>query len=288
MVRTPMIRCLTVFALYFALTVPRASQAQSAPAAAADQTIEVNGIQLHYRAIGTGPALLMIHGLTWAGEYWNPLLPTLSRDHRLIVVDLPGHGRSTGHPSPWSYRQIASDTFALLDRLGIQRVQAVGHSAGGCTLVYMATQQPARLEAMVLIAGGHRLLPSARKRLHDLTYDDFDAAARSARLPMLPGGEAQLRSLVDSLRSTADDYEDLSFTPERLSQIRARTLLVWGDRDPTFPIEVAMELYRSIPNAALWVVPFQKHFPIWPDQGGSPEAARDFPEIVMRFLNDTK
>lgn len=90
------------------------------------------------------------------------------------------------------------------------------------------------------------------------------------------------------MRALADDYDDMSFTAERLSQIRARTLLVWGDRDPFYPIEVAIEMHQAIPNAALWVVPFQGHFPLWPEWGGSPEATRDFSTVVTRFLNDSK
>lgn len=268
--------------------IPLTCKAQNALPARGD-VVEINGIRLHYRDVGTGPALLLIHGFTWTGEWWDPLLPALARNHRVIVVDLPGHGRSTTHPGPWSYRQVASDMYALLDRLGVQRVRAIGHSAGGNTLVHMATQQPARMEAMVLIAGGHRLLNSARKYARETpAYEALSDAWRAAHLRVQPGGEAQVRTLLDALRAIGDDYEDMSFTTERISQIRARTLLVWGDRDPYYPIDVAIELYQAIPNAALWVLPSQEHFPLWPEWGGSAEAARDFPVLVARFLNDSK
>lgn len=253
-------------AVHLTTVSPQASQAPNALPAVTDQIVDVNGIQFHYRIVGTGPALLLIHGFTWTGEWWDPLLPALARDHRVIVVDLPGHGRSTRRPGPWSYRQVASDVYALLDRLGVQRVRAIGHSAGENSLVHMATQQPARVEAMVIVAGGHRLLNSARTYVRDTpTYENLSETERTARLRVQPGGEAQLRSLLDMLRALADDYDDMSFTAERLSQIRARTLLVWGDRDPFYPIEVAIEMYQAIPNAALWVVPFQGHFPLWPE-----------------------
>ncbi len=274
--------------VYLTISIPHASQTQNALPATLDQVADTNGIRLHYRVVGTGPALLLIHGFTWTGEWWDPLLPGLARDHRVIVIDLPGHGRSTSHSGPWSYRQVASDMYALLDRLGVQRVQAIGHSAGGNTLVHMATQQPARMEAMVLISGGHRLLSSARKYVREVTYESLSESARTALLRAQPGGEAQVRSLLNAMHGVTDDYEDLSFTSERLSQIRARTLLVWGDRDPFYPIDVAIELHQAIPNAAIWVVPFQGHFPLWPEWGGSVEAARDFPVVVTRFLNDSK
>lgn len=273
------------------LTIPmsRTGQAQNALPAVSDHLADINGIRLHYRVVGTGPALLLIHGFTWTGEWWDPLLPAIARDHRVIVVDLPGHGRSTSHPGPWSYRQVASDMYVLLDRLGVQRVRAIGHSAGGNTLVHMATQQPARMEAMVLIAGGHRLLNSARTYARETpAYEAMSDAWRAAHLRVQPGGEAQVRTLLDALRTIGDDYEDMSFTTERVSQIRARTLLVWGDRDPYYPIDVAIELFHAIPNAALWVLPSQEHFPLWPEWGGSAEAAREFPVLVSRFLNGSK
>ena len=274
--------------VYLTVAMSHASHAQNALPAVTDQIVDINGIRLHYRIVGTGPALLLIHGFTWTGEWWDPLLPALARDYRVIVIDLPGHGRSTSHPGPWSYRQVASDMYALLDRLGVQRVRAIGHSAGGNTLVHMATQQPARMEAMVLIAGGHRLVNSARKYVRETgVYEALSDSSRAAHLRVQPGGEAQVRSLLNTMRGVADDYEDMSFTSERLSQIRARTLLVWGDRDPYYPLEVAIELYQAIPNAALWVVPVQEHFPLWPEWGGSAAAAREFPVLVTRFLNDS-
>ena len=289
MERPPTFLWVTV-ALSVLLTIgmPHTIQAQNKLPPVSDQTVDINGIRLHYRVVGTGPALLLIHGFTWTGEWWDPLLPTLARDHRVIVIDLPGHGRSTSHPGPWSYRQVASDMYALLDRLGVQRVRAIGHSAGGNTLVHMATQQSARIEAMVLIAGGHRLLNSSRKYVRETQYEALSDSMRAALLRVQPGGEAQVRSLLDAMHGVADDYEDMSFTSERLSQIRARTLLVRGDRDPFYPLEVAIDLYQAIPNAALWVVPFQGHFPLWPEWGGSAEAARDFPALATRFLNDSK
>ena len=281
-------RRLLCLSLCLVLGMPLAGKAQSGLPAATDRIADINGIRLHYRIIGTGPALLLIHGFTWTGEWWDPLLPTLARDHRVIVVDLPGHGRSTSHRGPWSFRQVASDMYALLDSLGVERVRAIGHSAGGNTLVHMATQQPARMEAMVLIAGGHRLPQSARQYGRELTFDSLPEPARNALVRAHPGGEAQVRSLFDIVHVILDDHEDMRFASERISQIRARTLLVWGNRDPWYPIEVAVELYQASPDAVLWVVPSQGHFPLWPEWGGSAEAARDFPVIVTRFLTDSK
>jgi pimeloyl-ACP methyl ester carboxylesterase len=86
-------------------------------------------------------------------------------------------------------------------------------------------------------------------------------------------------------RST-DISGEFDFSPERLATIRAKTLLVWGDRDFAYPVEIALEMYRAIPNASLWVIPDQGHTPVWTWLGGSKEAEAIFPTVVLKFIAD--
>ena len=79
-------------------------------------------------------------------------------------------------------------------------------------------------------------------------------------------------------RGFATSYDDMAFTPPLLATIRARTLVVHGDRDPLYPVELGVELYRNIPNAALWIVPNGGHGPIF---GAS---APRFAEAALAFL----
>jgi pimeloyl-ACP methyl ester carboxylesterase len=76
-------------------------------------------------------------------------------------------------------------------------------------------------------------------------------------------GDEQIRSLYGMTRSFATSYDDMAFTPPLLDTITARTLIVHGDRDPYYPIEMAIELYRGIPQSALWVIPYGAHGPIF-------------------------
>ena len=75
-------------------------------------------------------------------------------------------------------------------------------------------------------------------------------------------GDAQIRAIWNAMRALADRHDDVSFGPAELARIRARTLVVYGDRDPLYPLEHGLELYRGIPNASLWVVPGAGHLPI--------------------------
>src|SRR5947209_8041220 len=115
--------------------------------------IDVNGCSLHYDDRGAGAPLLLLHGGTGIGAHWQQVFTAGDPDNfRVIVPDLRGHGRSTNPSGAFTFRQSARDMFALLDRLGVERVNAIGMSAGAKTLLHMSTQQPARIDAMVLVS----------------------------------------------------------------------------------------------------------------------------------------
>jgi pimeloyl-ACP methyl ester carboxylesterase len=78
-------------------------------------------------------------------------------------------------------------------------------------------------------------------------------------------GDAQIVALWEQCRALKDSYDDMNFTPADLARISASTLIVYGDRDPLYPVEMAVEMYRAIPSAALWVVPGGGHGPIFLD-----------------------
>ena len=81
------------------------------------------------------------------------------------------------------------------------------------------------------------------------------------------------------MRALKDSHDDMAFTPPLLATITARTLIVHGDRDPLYPVELALEMYRAIPSSALWVVPNGGHGPIFGNQ------AAEFASVAMDFLS---
>jgi pimeloyl-ACP methyl ester carboxylesterase len=249
-----------------------------------EQTVSVDGRYIAYRIGGQGPPLLLIHGFTTTGQQWEPFLDELASHFRVIVPDLPGHGRSDDVEGVFRYADAAMRMFALLDSLGIDRASGIGHSAGASILIHMAIQGPARLERMVLVAGGHRLSNAGRESIGALQLGQMPDTLLTFYRQHHPGGESQAEALFARLRALADNYDDFDFSPERLSTVQTETLLVWGDRDVAYPVDMALELYHSIPSAALWVVPGQDHYPIWPWLGGSPEATSIFVPVVRQFL----
>ena len=128
-----------------------------------EATETVDGIELYYRTGGSGPPLVLLHGFTLTGEEWDPFLGELGKHNTVILPDLPGMGRSSRPTGDFTHRETARLTFGLLDALGVGRVRGMGHSSGGIMLLHMALQQPDRMEAIVLVAGAHRLPQDVRQ-----------------------------------------------------------------------------------------------------------------------------
>jgi pimeloyl-ACP methyl ester carboxylesterase len=226
--------------------------------------IEVNGFQMSYEERSSGEPLLLLHGGTGIGADWNLVFTAGDpAGFRFIVPDLRGHGRSTNPSRVFTFRQAAADVFALLDLLGVPRVKAIGLSMGAKTLLHMATQQPDRIEAMVLVSATPYFPAQARVAMAQLSVDAFSDADWAAQRQRHVHGDDQIRMLFDQMRGLKDHHDDMAFTPPLLATIRARTLIVHGDRDPLYPVELALEMYRAIPGSALWVVPNGGHGPIF-------------------------
>ena len=101
------------------------------------------------------------------------------------------------------------------------------------------------------------------KRYEYITVDVFTEAEWATERQRHVLGDDQIRMLYAQMRGLKDSHDDMAFTPPLLATIAARTLIVHGDRDPLYPVEMAMELFRSIPKSYLWIVPNGGHGPIF-------------------------
>jgi pimeloyl-ACP methyl ester carboxylesterase len=228
----------------------------------AGATISVEGIEIYYETFGRGDPLVLLHGFGGSGRVWQKFVPELSNHYKVIVPDLRGHGRSTNPSDEFTHRQSARDISALLDRLGIRRIRAMGISTGGMTLLHLATRDPDRLEAMILIGATIYFPEPARDIMRRSTVESLTPADFERMRRIHTRGDEQIRSLRRQFHAFKDSYDDMNFTAPFLSTITARTLIVHGDRDEFFPVNIPVEMYLSIPNAALWIVPHGGHVPI--------------------------
>jgi pimeloyl-ACP methyl ester carboxylesterase len=259
------------------LTAPAAAQ----PAARAPgKIVTLNGIQMHYEERGSGEPLLLLHGFGMCGPGdWGHVVDELAKSNRVIMADLRGHGWSTNPSNVFTMRQSGEDVRALLDHLGIARVRAMGISAGGMTLLHLATRYPERVETMVLVGATNEFPEQARKLLGSIEYDKLPAQIAEPIKGCASRGEQQVRTLMSQFRGFKDSHDDMNLTAPILGGIRARTLIVHGDRDEFFPVEIPVTLYRAIPGSQLWVVPDGDHVPIY---GGR---RAEFLRIAQAFLS---
>jgi pimeloyl-ACP methyl ester carboxylesterase len=239
--------------------------------------VRVNDIDMHYQTLGSGEPLLLLHGFGGCGDDWRPFSQALAKQFQVIIPDLRGHGWSTNPAKTFSHRQSAADVLALIDHLALKRVRAMGISTGGMTLLHMATRQPERIDAMVLIGATSYFPPQARA-IMIASGDKTPPDVRETQQKCAKRGGEQARELSTQFTAFKDSYDDMNFTTPYLGTIKARTLIVHGDRDMFFPVAIPVEMYQAIPAAELWIVPRGGHVPIYgPRQG-------EFLNIATEFL----
>ena len=268
-------KALLAFAL---IALPVATVAQT-PRAMPGKLVDLNGIKLHYEELGAGEPLLLLHGFGMCGKGdWGTIAGELAKTNRVLLVDIRGHGWSTNPSNKFTMRQSAEDIRALLDSLGIRKIRAMGISAGGMTLLHLATKYPERVEAMVVIGATTYFPEQARRVIRGEAaapppkevIDMFNECASR--------GDPQVRDLMSQFLGFKDSHEDMNLTPPYLGTIKARTLIVHGDRDEFFPVDIPVTMYTSIPGSQLWIVPNGDHVPIYGKR--TPEFLR----ITQQFL----
>ena len=243
-----------------------------------------DGLLLHVTDNGAGPPLLLLHGFTGSTETWSPLVPHFADLHRVIAVDLPGHGRSSAPSDPGRYAldRFAGDLVRVLDALSIDRVALLGYSMGGRAGLRFALAHGDRLAALILESTSPGI-PDAELRSERIIADQMLADAiesdgieafadRWERLPLwesqakIPDGvrqklrEQRLQNtaigLANSLRGAGAGVE--MSVLHRLEDIQAPVLVVAGSLDSRY-VELGRAMVSSIPNSRMVVVPEAGH-----------------------------
>ena len=223
------------------------------------QYAKINGIQIFYRLYGEGEPILLLHGGMGSSDSFKSQVDFFAKEYSVITPDSRGHGRTNDGDQPISYELMADDMIKLLDHLGIDSVYVVGKSDGGNTGLVMAISYPERIRKLVAVGSNSR--PEGTK-------DDYmDMISRMT-------AETAGRNIIENYKSLAPDPQHFSIffekvkkmwlsapnlSQEQLTSIKVRTLLVVGDSD-IIKLDHTVELFESIPNAQLCVVPGSSHY----------------------------
>ena len=245
--------------LLLLVTAVLPAEANLSQTATSEGRVAVGAGELHYRAFGSGSPLLLLHGYTNAGVAWDGFVPELAKNYRVLVFDLPGHGKSDRVRANFSHREAAVDILATLEKLGVKEFSAVGHSSGGMILLHMALLQPSRLQSMVLVSSAPRLPESARRTGRQVSFEALPKGMLEALRQWHPGGEQQIRWIIEQQRRMSADPDEMNVGANELRRISTRTLIVHPDRDQFLPLELAVEMHQNISNSSLLVVPDSRH-----------------------------
>jgi pimeloyl-ACP methyl ester carboxylesterase len=266
----------------------------------------IHGYRRAYRMAGSGPALLLLHGIGDSSQAWLPVLAQLARSYTVIAPDLLGHGASDKPRADYSIAAYANGMRDLLGVLDVDQVTVVGHSLGGGVAMQFAYQFPERTERLVLVGAGgvgRELNPLLRLVSAPLA-DQLLAVFR------LPGAQLQSRLVAELLRRLDTDVGldsvDLLRVVHALPDARSRsafirtlrgvvdwrgqvvtmldrcylaagmpTLLIWGRRDAVVPVDHAYRACEAMPGSQLVVFEDAGHFPFRTD-----------PQRFVRVLTD--
>ncbi|MGW5670264.1 alpha/beta fold hydrolase [Micromonospora sp. NPDC003776] len=233
------------------------------------------------------PALVLIHGLGSSTRWWDRVIPMLARSHRVIRMDLLGHGRSAkpaggGYTIPQQARRVGQ----ALDRLGVKHAIVVGHSTGGYVATALAEQRGDLVTALALIDTGPRMdafisdgrvgqlifVPVVGQLLWRMRTDGV--IRRGLSTAFAPEFEIP-QQLVDDTRGmtyhaltatsrASDDYLTQRPLPDRLTTLGKPLLVIFGEQDRRWRSSTAA-LYRAVPGSRVELLPGVGHSPMIED-----------------------
>jgi pimeloyl-ACP methyl ester carboxylesterase len=257
------------------------------------------GAEIHYELVGNGPALVLLEGLGYGSWMWKNQVGTLSRSHRLVLVDNRGIAPSTPLRGPYSMDEFARDALATLDAEGIDRASFLGVSMGGFIAQSIAALAPHRVERLVLVStapGGPDSLPMPPATWAELTRlipgeSGTDRLRRTMALALTPEFvRERSEDFEDLLRARLDAPLDLAqllyqaqsaatfdaTIPDR--NIERPSLIITGTRDRVLPWTNSLLLYRILRSPRLILFHRQNHLIFL-------ERTEEFNRAVEEFLS---
>jgi 3-oxoadipate enol-lactonase len=261
---------------------------------------ESRGMKLHYEVVGSGLAILMIHGFTNHGMVWTQqIADLLHAGYRVVMPDLAGHGLSQVADRKTTVDELAQDMVNLLDHLAIDRTIVCGLSLGGMVAQYMAADHPTRVSALVVanscvdstapdvVAANNSWIEMFEKPNGPLLrMQTVWPQMLNERYRVSPTADAFLESWKringkipgSSFANVARGLQQFK-SADRLKKIKVPCLVISGEFDRLFPPVVCQEIANLISGATFAVISGAGHL-------SSLDSPKEFNELVLKFLQD--
>lgn len=223
------------------------------------ETVTVSDAELYYETHGSGEPLVCLHNFSAnARTCFTPLLPILTKRFKCYLVDLRGHGRSTNPSNNWTKEQFSRDIIELCSTLGLDRAKFLAASSGAMTMLRVARYAPNLVERMVLDSGTYRI-PETSQRF----YRSPESLSEKLKTYYAEANEIYGAEYGPTLATAFYDFRlpgcDINVAVETLAEIQTPTLIIHGDRDLFFPVDIPIEMKRVIPNSELSIFPNTEH-----------------------------
>lgn len=278
------------------LAFSNAAPAQTAAgtAAIAEKTATIYGAKIHYQEAGSGPVVVLLHGLGADGSSWASNIGALSAKYRVIVPDQIGFGKSDKPFINYRVGTLVDFLNGLLKELKVERASLVGNSLGGFTAAAFALAYPEKVDKLVLVdAAGYAvpkdtdprtfnlLNPSTRegvKQVMSVVFYDKKMFANDAVVDMLFAKKMQtgdgytIQKFIESILRGEDVLDG------KLDKIKQPTLLVWGREDGLTPLAMGERFKQDIKGSQLLIFDKCGHVP-------QMEKAAEFNSALMKFLS---
>lgn len=292
-------------------TTEQRSDAASPSGDVRREEVLLHGHRVSYLTAGSGPLLLLMHGITQSAEAWREVIPRLATRFEVLAPDLLGHGQSAKPVGDYSMGAYASAVRDLFPVLRHRSATVVGHSLGGGVAMQFAYQFPQRTERLVLVSSGGlgrelhptiraatlpgaepvlRLLAGARLRstvefvgrlLHRFGVEAGPDIAESWKgFTSLADDDARQAFLTTLRTSVGPRGQRVSATDRLYLASELPTMIVWGERDPIIPVEHGRSAASAIPGSRFEVFAEAGHFPHLADP------AR-FAALLISFIDET-
>lgn len=234
--------------------------------------IQIGPADVYYQTRGSGTPVVLIHGLSGSSRWWARNVDALARHFRVYTIDLINFGQTRG-PQRFVLSEAADTLTAWMDHVGVERASLIGHSMGGFIAADLAARFPERADRLVLVDAaliafersylGHAAgLIRAVRRLPLNFYPLLVTDALRAGPVSILGAARQL--VTTDIRA-------------KVAQIRADTLIVWGEHDTAVPLDIGRKLNRHLPDARFVIIEGAGHNPMW-------DRPTAFNRVVLDFL----
>jgi pimeloyl-ACP methyl ester carboxylesterase len=233
--------------------------------------IKLQNLNIHYKVIGQGDAILLLHGWGCSAEVFTKLQEYLAKKFTVYSIDLPGFGLSNAPETIWGSLEYANLIAQFVKTVNVVNPILIGHSLGGKIIINLVAQNLIAVRKIVLISSAGVRLPRSLKLKLKIYF--FKIVKFLVQLPLVKSvfysrlelyrkklGSEDYRNSSGLMRSVLVKIVNEDLT-SLLSKIKVPTLLLWGDKDISTPLAAGQIMYKMIPGSILKVFSGSGHFP---------------------------